>query len=136
MLQKLSEGSTKTPTSDRYEIVDLTLKALGKVTVDYFITNAFNCSKDFLVSDRIFRLVGEDLIKFRKKLLSKPPPKSLKGVAKNLIPPKGMAGSVEGSKLLVYMTDASEIENVVAGDIDSTYASQRPFDSVCTLSRT
>ena len=131
MLQKLSEGSTKTPNSDRYKIVDLTLKALGKVTVDYertfkqdFITNAFNCSKDFLASDRIFRLVGEDLIKFRKKLLSKPPPKSLKDVVKNLIPPKGIAGSVEGSKLLVCMTDASKIENVVVGDVESTTSNE------------
>ena len=58
---------------DRSEIIDLTLKALGKVSVDYerafkqnFVTNGFNGSKDFLVSDRLFRLVSEDMIKFRK----------------------------------------------------------------------
>ena len=85
-----------------------------------FVTNAFNGSEDFLVSDRIFRLVDEDIIKFRKELLSKPPTKSLKDVVKNLIPPKGIARSVEGSELLDYMTDASEIKNVVAGDVEST----------------
>ena len=85
-----------------------------------FVTNTFNGFEDFLVSDRIFRLVGEDMIKFRKKLLSKPPPKSLKDVVKNLILTKGIAGSVEGSELLDYMTDASKIENVVAGDVEST----------------
>ena len=31
-----------------------------------FVTNMFNDSEDFLVSDRILRLVGEDMIKFRK----------------------------------------------------------------------
>ena len=35
MLQKLTEDSTKTPNSDRSKIIDLTLKAWGKVTVDY-----------------------------------------------------------------------------------------------------
>ena len=66
------------------------------------------------------RIVGEDMIKFTKELLAKPQPKSLKDVVKNLIPPKGIAQSVEGSKLLDYMTDASEIENVVTGDVEST----------------
>ena len=85
-----------------------------------FVANTFNGFEDFLVSDRIFRLVGEDMIKFRKELLSKPPPKSLKDVVKNLILTKGIARSVEGSELLDYMTDASKIENVVAGDVEST----------------
>ena len=96
------------------------------MTVDYerafkqnFVTNVFNGSEDFLVLDRIFRLVDEDMIKFRKELLSKPPPKSLKDVVKNFILPKGIARSVEGSELLDYMTDASEIKNVVAGDVES-----------------
>ena len=126
ILQKLTEDCTKTPNPDRSEIIDLTLKAWGKVSVDYerafkqnFVTNAFNGSEDFLVSDRIFRLVGEDMIKFRKELLSKPPPKSLKDVVKNLIPPKCIARSVEGSELLDYMTDVSETENVVA-DVELT----------------
>ena len=37
-----------------------------------------------------------------------------------MIPPKGIARSVEGSEPIDYMTDASEIENVVAGDVKST----------------
>ena len=37
-----------------------------------------------------------------------------------MIPPKGMARSVEGSELLDYMIDASEIENVVVGHGEST----------------
>ena len=96
------------------------------MTVDYegafkqnFVTNAFNGCEDILVLDRIFRQVG-DMIKFRKELLSKAPPKSLKDVVKNLIPPKSIARSVEGSELLDYMTDASKIENVVVGDVEST----------------
>ena len=73
MLQKLTEDSSKTSNPDCSGIIDLTLKAWGKVTVDYkkafkqnFVTNTFNGSEDFLVSDRIFRLVGEDVIKCRK----------------------------------------------------------------------
>ena len=96
------------------------------MTVDYerafkqnFVTNVFNGSEDFLVLDRIFRLVDEDMIKFKKELLSKPPPKSLKDVVKNVILPKGIARSAEGNELLDYMTDASEIKNVVAGDVES-----------------
>ena len=65
-----------------------------------FVTNAFNGCEDILVLDRIFRQVGEDMIKFRKELLSKPPPKSLKDVVKNLIPSKSMARSVEGTARL------------------------------------
>ena len=65
-----------------------------------FVTNAFNGCEDILVLDRIFRQVGEDMIKFRKELLSKPPPKSLKDVVKNLIPSKSIARSVEGTARL------------------------------------
>ena len=41
-----------------------------------------------------------------------------------MIPPKGIARSVEVSELLDYMTDASEKENVVAGDIESTISDE------------
>ena len=48
----------------------------------------------------------------------------MKDVVKNLIPPKGIARSVERSELLNYMTDAIEKENVVAGDIESTISDE------------
>ena len=35
-----------------------------------------------------------------------------------MIPSKGKARNVEGSDLLDSMTDASELENVVAGDVE------------------
>ena len=76
MLSKLNENSHKIPSPDRSEIFDMTIKAWNKISVDYprafkqnFITCAFDGSEDYLVSDNIFRLVGENMIEFRENLL-------------------------------------------------------------------
>ena len=128
MLSKLNENSHKIPSPDRSEIIDMTIKAWNKISVDYprtfkqnFITCAFDGSEDYLVSDNIFRLVGEDMIEFRGSLLRESVPNTLKSVVKNMIPPKGIGrNNVEGAELLDYMDedcDENLEENASDGDL-------------------
>ena len=131
MLSKLNENSHKIPSPDRSEIIDMTIKAWNKISVDYprafkqnFITCAFDGSKDYLVSDNIFRLVGEDMIEFRENLLRESVPNTLKSVVKNMIPPKGIRrNNVEVAELLDYMDkDCDENLEENASDEDSDLA--------------
>ena len=116
MLKKLPENSSKIPSPDRSEIINLTIGAWNNITVDCprafqqnFVTSTFDGSEDFLVSDTIFSLVGNDMIAFREKLLHEPVPSNLKALVKNLVPPKGIRRkNVGGSELLEYMDDKSE----------------------------
>ena len=53
-----------------------------------FVTTALEGSEDYLVSDKLYTLVGNDMVRFRKELMSSRPIKILKEVIKKLIPPK------------------------------------------------
>ena len=67
-----------------------------------FVTNALDGSEDFLVSDKLFALVGNDMVKFREQLMKERSAKTLREVIRKLIPPKGVKrkGSDEGIELL------------------------------------
>ena len=67
-----------------------------------FVTNALDGSEDYLVSDKLFALIGDEMVDFRKELMSQNSVKTLKEVIRNLIPPKGVKrkANVEGSELL------------------------------------
>ena len=54
------------------------------------MTNALDGSDDYLVSDRIFSMVGDSMRGFRSEMLKEPCPKTLVEVVRKLIPPKGI----------------------------------------------
>ena len=58
--------------------------------------------EDCLVSDKLFALIGDEVVDFRNKLMSQKSVKTLKEVIRNLTPPKGVKrkANVEKSKLL------------------------------------
>ena len=66
------------------------------------MTNALDESEDYLVSDNLFALIGEEMVDFRKELMPQNSVKSLKEVIRNLIPPKEVKrkANLEGSELL------------------------------------
>ena len=67
-----------------------------------FVTNALDGSEDYLVSDKLFTLIGDEMVDFRKELKSQNSVKTLKGVIRSLILPKTVKRkpNVEGSELL------------------------------------
>ena len=67
-----------------------------------FVTNALDGSEDYLVSNKLFALTGDEMIDFWKELMSQNFVKTLIEVIRNLLPPKGIRrnANVEGSELL------------------------------------
>ena len=67
-------------------------------------------SEDYLVSDKLYALVGNEMIKFRTELMTSRSEKTLKEVIRKLIPPKGVKrkGNDEG------------IESSIVSDVDKT----------------
>ena len=67
-----------------------------------FVSKALDDSEDYLVSDKLYALIGEEMLKFRKDLMLPKPIKALKEVVRKFMHPKGInrVGNVEGSKLL------------------------------------
>ena len=55
-----------------------------------FVTNALDGSEGHLVSDKLYALVGNEMVKFRTELMTSRPAKTLKEVIRKLIPPKGV----------------------------------------------
>ena len=97
MIVKLQADKTKVPSPTRDEMMAMLAHAWNALTVDcaavfknLFVTNALDGSEDHLIWDKIFRLVGADMISFRNQLLDQSVPKFLQDVVKTLIPPKGV----------------------------------------------
>ena len=55
-----------------------------------WVTNTLDGSEDYLVSGKIFGLVGESMTSFRTEMIAKPPPKSIEELINSMIPPKGI----------------------------------------------
>ena len=74
-----------------------------------FVTDALVGSEDYLVSDKLYALIGEEMLNFRKYLMFI---KTLKEVVRKLIPPKGInrKRNVEGSELLDSENEEMPIE--------------------------
>ena len=113
MLKKLEKYPNKIPSPDRDEMMKWTVKALDQINVNaeqafkhLFVTTALDGSEDLLVSQRIMKLVGEEMIEFRKGLKAAT---SLTELLKTITPPKGIKRkNCEGSEL--FDCDGDEIE--------------------------
>ena len=109
MLEQLNNDPNKIPSPSRDEMMRMLLKAWELLDVDterefksLFVTNALDGSEDYLVSDKLHALVGNEMVKFRTELMTSHPAKTLKEVIWKLIPPKCVKrkGNDEGIELL------------------------------------
>ena len=109
MLEQLEKGPFKILSPSRYEMMSMLLQAREILQIDtkreiksLLVTNALDGSDDYLVSDKLFALVVNQMVDFRKELMSQNSVKTLEEVACNLIPPKGVKpkANVEGSEVL------------------------------------
>ena len=95
MLQQLRKDPHKIPRPDRDDMMSMLTEAMGSVQIDVnarmknlWLTNALDGSEDYLVSERIFTLVGNSLINKRESLMNSPSPRTLKELVKRITPPR------------------------------------------------
>lgn len=95
MLEQLKKDPTKIPSPSRNEMMSMLLEAWESLQIDtkkefnsLFVTNSLDGSEDYLVSDKLFSLVGEEMVAFQNELMSSNSSKTLKEVIRKLIPPK------------------------------------------------
>ena len=87
------------------------------------ITNKFDRSEDFTVSDAVFSLVGEAMVEFRERLL-KTTPRTIKELMKTITPPKG----VKAAKL--WKSNVPENEGLEIWDHDDKENTKLDFGNV------
>ena len=115
MYQRLEADKSKIPKPSREDMVYMAMSSGEKVesNVDFskafkatiyytiFVTNSLDGSEEYLVSDKLFQLVGDKMVEYRKELMKSKVPKTIIEVVRNLIPPKGVRRKeVEGIELL------------------------------------
>ena len=122
MLRRLEVDKGKIPSASREDMVYMTMSSWEKVihTVNFstafkrrFVTNAaLDGSEDYLVSDHLFKLIGEEMLEFRKSLTTAKVPATLQELVRSLIPPKGVRGkNIEGAELLDYGNEEDDNNN-------------------------
>ena len=101
MIEKLRDNPAKIPTVGRNDIMNLIIQSWNELHVDVesrykalWLTNALDGTEDSFVSDKIFQLVGHDLMGYREKLMNSKCPPNLKSLIKKITPPKGVKRNV------------------------------------------
>ena len=134
ILKNLEVGRNKVLSPNREQMIEMLLAARKETNVDFtaafkkfFVANAFDGSEDFLVSDKLFSLIGDEMLEYWRELLISEVPSNLQAIIKKLIPPKGIRrANIKGSELLDYMEG-----EVIFDDLDATWQSNKnnPFFS-------
>ena len=94
MLRWLEENPSKIPSPSRDELMAMLLRAWKSLTVNnerafksLFVTNALDGSEDYLVSDKLFGLIGASTVEYRRNLMKLKAPRNLQELARQLISP-------------------------------------------------
>ena len=95
MISKLQKDKAKIASPSRDDMMRMIATAWGKLNVNHtrafkslFFTNRLNGPEDCLLSNRLFKLIVESVVSFRKKLIESETAISLPAVVKQLIPQK------------------------------------------------
>ena len=85
MLEQLEKDPIKIPSPSRSEVMSMLLQAWERLEIEtkrefksLFVTNALDGSEDYIVSDKLFALTGDEMVDFRKELMSQNSVKTLK----------------------------------------------------------
>ena len=124
MLKNLEVDKNKVPAPNREEMINMLCAAWKETNVDFtavfkklFGTNKFDGSEDFLVFDKLFSLIGDDMLEFRRQLLNSEVPIDLQAVIKKLIPTKDIrCNNIDQSELLDYMEGEAIFDNLESED--------------------
>ena len=73
LMEKLQADKKKVPSPTREEMINMAVKASRKVDVSFievfkelFVTNKLDGSEDYLVSDKLFALIGNEIKSFER----------------------------------------------------------------------
>ena len=119
MLTMLEADKSKIPSPNRENMIKMSMSSWDDITTDFsqvfkklFVTNKLDGSEDYLVSDKLFVIIGSEMKDFRDSLVKSDVPNNLQGIAKQLIPPKGIKRNFEeGSEFLEYMDNLDDDED-------------------------
>lgn len=99
MLEQLKKDPNKTTSLSRNEMMHMLLRSWELLQIDtqrefksLFVTNALDGSEDCSLSDK---LVGDEMVIFKKKFMTSQPAKTLKEVIPKLIPPEVIEIAIE-----------------------------------------
>lgn len=128
MLSMFQKDKAKIPSPSRDDMMRMIATAWGKLNVDHalafkslFVTNSLDGSEDYLVSDRLFRLINESMVSFRKTLIP--------AVVRKLIPPKGIKRkNHEGYEMLDFICPDDAQEDDYENLFDNLFSSQMEFE--------
>ena len=132
----LEKNNAKIPSPSRGDMMKIIATAWNKLNVDHTrafktlsVTNSLDGSEDYLVSDRLFKLIGDSMVFFRKKLIESEIPASLPAVVKKLIPPKGIKHkNQEGYELLDFVCPDDAQEDDYQNLFGNLFKSQINFE--------
>ena len=124
MIEKLQANKNKIPSPMRDKMMFLLANAWSFRTVDstatfrsLFVANPLDGSEDHLVSEKLFRLIGTEMLSFRTKLFMQQHPKSLEGIERKLILPKGIKRKeFEGREFFTDFTDPEQADVISEGE--------------------
>ena len=111
MLKILEINKNKVPSPSREQMIEMLLGAWKETNVDF--NTAFKKLFVTKTSDKLFSLIGDDMLEYRRQLLNSEVPGNLQTVVKKLIPPKGVRRkNIEGNELLDYMEGEPTIDDL------------------------
>ena len=97
MLEQLTENPQKIPKPTRDDMMTMLTSSWDALKVDPVLALKNNCilnkldgTEDYLVYNRLFEIVGRQMIEFRAEMLKKPPPATLPALLATITPPKGV----------------------------------------------
>ena len=96
MIEQLRNDPKTIPKPSRDEMMRLLYESHVSLEKDYakefkslWVTNALDGSEDYLVSQRVYKLMGTRMIDFLNQLMKTARPKNLKQLLKMITPPQG-----------------------------------------------
>jgi hypothetical protein len=97
MLEQLTEKPNAVPSPSRDDMMRMIAESWDALEIDpaealknNFLTNSFDGSEDYMVSDKLFELIGTEMLAFRAQMLQNRVPATLKDLLKTITPPKGV----------------------------------------------
>ena len=132
MLSTLQKNNAKILSPSRDDMMKMIATVWNKLNVVHIrafktllVTNNLNGSEDYLVSDRLFKLIGDSMVCFREKLIKSEIPASLPAMVKKLIPPKGIKRKNQiGYELLDFVCPDDSQEDDYQNLFDNLFKSQ------------
>ena len=118
VLKMLEAGKSKILSSKRENMIKMLMSSWGAIATDFsqvfkklFVTNKLDSSEDYLVSDKLFSVIGSEMKDFRDALINSDVHNNLQDVEKQLIPRKGIKKNFEEGSGLEYMDNLGDNED-------------------------